>query len=84
MVALRYIGIRLICQVLPRACGGRNLKLTIYIPDADNSTRTVSCEYTVSDAFRFFGDHDEFYGNVTGDEWPISIAESSAHVTLPR
>ena len=60
------------------------LKLKIYIPDADDSTRTVSIEYTVSDALRFFDDHDEFYWNVTGDEWPMSIAEASAHITLPN
>ncbi len=60
------------------------LKLKIYVPDADNSTRTVSIEYTVSDALRFFDDHDEFYWNITGDEWPMSIAEASAHITLPN
>jgi uncharacterized membrane protein len=60
------------------------LKLKIYIPEADNSTRTVSIEYTVSDALRFFDDHDEFYWNVTGDEWPMPIAEASAHITLPN
>jgi uncharacterized membrane protein len=60
------------------------LKLKIYIPDADNSTRTVSIQYTVSDALRFFDDHDEFYWNITGDDWPMSIAEASAHITLPN
>src|SRR5215472_5067250 len=33
-------------------------KLRIYIPNADNSTRTVSVEYVVSDALKFFDDHD--------------------------
>jgi uncharacterized membrane protein len=60
------------------------LKLKIYVPDADNSTRTVSIQYTVSDALRFFDDHDEFYWNITGDEWPMSIAEASTHITLPN
>lgn len=59
------------------------LKLKIYIPNADNSTRTISIEYTVSDALRFFDEHDEFYWNVTGDEWPIPIAEAGVHITLP-
>src|SRR5215470_6350157 len=45
------------------------LNLKIYIPNADNSTHTVSIHYTVSDALKFFDDHDEFYWNVTGDEW---------------
>ncbi len=60
------------------------LKLKIYIPHADNSTRTISIEYSVSDALRFFDEHDEFYWNVTGDEWPIPIEEAGAHITLPK
>jgi uncharacterized membrane protein len=59
-------------------------KLKIYIPDADNSTHTVSIEYTVSDALRFFDDHDEFYWNVTGDEWTAPIAAASTHIVLPE
>src|SRR5216683_758127 len=49
------------------------LNLKIYIPNADDSTRTISIHYTVSDAIKFFDDHDEFYWNVTGDEWSIPI-----------
>jgi hypothetical protein len=59
------------------------LKLKIYLPNADNSTRTISIEYRVSDALRFFDEHDELYWNVTGDEWPISIGEAGAHISLP-
>ncbi len=59
------------------------LKLKIYIPNADNSTRTISIQYVVSDALRFFEDHDEFYWNITGDAWPIPIGEAGAHITLP-
>jgi uncharacterized membrane protein len=59
------------------------LKLKIYVPNADNSTHTISINYTVSDALRFFDDHDEFYWNVTGDEWAMPIAAAAAHITLP-
>ena len=59
-------------------------KLKIYISDADNSTQTISIEYTVSDALRFFDDHDEFYWNVTGDEWDIPIQSASARIILPE
>ena len=59
------------------------LKLKIYIPNADNSTHTIAIEYTVSDALRFFEDHDEFYWNVTGDEWTLPIQSASAHIVLP-
>ena len=58
-------------------------KLKIYIEGADNSTQTISIEYTVSDALRFIDDHDEFYWNVTGDEWTAPIHAASARVVLP-
>jgi uncharacterized membrane protein YgcG len=59
-------------------------KLKIYIPDADNSVQIISIEYTVSDALRFFEDHDELYWNVTGDEWDIPIQAASARIVLPE
>src|SRR6202171_5203564 len=58
-------------------------KLKIYIPDADNSVQTVSIEYTVSDAIKFFEDHDELYWNVTGDEWDVPIRSAHAQIILP-
>jgi len=61
----------------------QNRKLKIYVPDADNSTQTVIIDYVVSDALRFFDDHDEFYWNVTGDLWDIPIDAASAHIVLP-
>ena len=59
-------------------------KLKIYVPDADNSTQTISIEYSVSDALRFFEDHDELYWNVTGDEWDIPIRSASARIIFPE
>ena len=60
------------------------LNLKIYISNADDSTRTISINYTVSDAIKFFDDHDEFYWNVTGDEWSIPIESASAHIVFPE
>jgi uncharacterized membrane protein len=59
-------------------------KLKIYVPDADNSTQTISIEYAVSDALRFFDDHDELYWNVTGDDWDVPIHAASARIILPQ
>jgi len=59
-------------------------KFKIYIPNPDNSVQTVQIRYTVSDALRFFEDHDEFYWNVTGDEWTVPIQSASAHIVLPE
>src|SRR5579884_3677387 len=60
-----------------------NLALTIYVPGAEDTTRTVVIEYLVRNGTRFFDDHDEFYYNVTGTQWPVPIDHASANVILP-
>jgi uncharacterized membrane protein len=59
-------------------------KLKIYVPNADNTRQNISIQYSVSDALRFFDDHDELYWNVTGDEWDIPIQAASARIILPE
>jgi uncharacterized membrane protein YgcG len=59
------------------------LKLKIYIPGASDSTRTVNIEYSSPNATKFFEDHDEFYWNVTGNDWPAPIEYASAEVFFP-
>ena len=58
-------------------------KLKIYIPDADDSLQTINIEYTITDAIKFFEDHDELYWNVTGDEWDVPIESARASIVLP-
>jgi uncharacterized membrane protein len=58
-------------------------KLKIYLNNPDDSVQVINIEYTVSDALRFFEDHDEFYWNITGDEWDLPIASASASIKLP-
>ena len=60
-----------------------NLALTIYVPAATDTTSTVVIEYLVRNGTRFFEDHDEFYYNVTGTEWPVPIDHASATVIFP-
>jgi uncharacterized membrane protein len=57
--------------------------LKIYIPGAVDTTRTVEIDYTLRDAIRFFEDHDEFYWNVTGNDWPVPIDHATARVSFP-
>jgi uncharacterized membrane protein len=57
--------------------------LKIYIPGAVDTTRTVQIDYTVKNSTRFFPDHDEFYWNVTGNDWPVPINHASAFVNFP-
>ncbi len=57
--------------------------LKIYIPDAVDTTRTVEIVYRVRNGTRFFEDHDEFYWNVTGNDWPVPIDHAAATVHFP-
>ena len=63
---------------------GGFLDLKIYIPDAVDATRVVNIDYTARNAIRAFDDHDEFYWNVTGNDWPVPIDHAAAFVTLPE
>jgi uncharacterized membrane protein YgcG len=59
-------------------------KLKIYVPGAQDAHKTIVIEYSVSDALRFFEDHDELYWNVTGDEWDVPIQAAAARIVLPE
>ena len=61
--------------------GARDLK--IYIPDAVDTTRIVEIAYAVRNGMRFFKDYDEFYWNVTGNDWPVPIDHAAATVHFP-
>jgi hypothetical protein len=63
------------------ADGARDLK--IYINDAVDTTRTVEIVYRVRNGTRFFDGHDEFYWNVTGNDWPVPIDHAAATVRFP-
>ncbi|HXN22279.1 MAG TPA: DUF2207 domain-containing protein [Candidatus Dormibacteraeota bacterium] len=60
------------------------LKLKIYVPDAENATRTIVIRYIVYNGLKFFEDHDELYWNITGDEWDVPIQEVNARILLPQ
>ena len=62
---------------------GRYIKFKIYVPGAQDTTRTVILRYRLLDAVMFYDDHDELYWNVTGDQWEVPIESSSAHIELP-
>jgi uncharacterized membrane protein YgcG len=59
------------------------LKLKIYVPGASDSMRTVNIDYSVSNAAKFFEQYDEFYWNVTGNDWLVPIESASATLFFP-
>ena len=66
-----------------RSQQGRNTRFKIYVPNPDNSVRTVVIRYRVLDALRFFDDHDELYWNVTGNESDMPVESATASIQLP-
>ncbi|HEY4678571.1 MAG TPA: DUF2207 domain-containing protein [Candidatus Angelobacter sp.] len=59
------------------------LHLKVFVPGATDATRTVNIQYSVANGTRFFEDHDEFYWNVTGNDWPVPIEQASATIYFP-
>lgn len=59
------------------------IKYKIWVPGAQDVTRTVVLIYRATNALRFFDDHDELYWNVTGDEWDMPIEAATAQIELP-
>jgi uncharacterized membrane protein len=62
---------------------GAYIELKIYVPGAQDATRTVDITYETPNSIRYFEDHDEFYWNVTGNDWPVPIESASAVVAFP-
>lgn len=62
---------------------GAYKQFKIYVPDAEDTTKTVVIHYKVLDALRFFPDHDELYWNVTGNETDAMVQSASARIELP-
>lgn len=68
-----------------RSTQSDNIKLKI--GDADRTitgVHTYVINYTVSGALTYFSDHDEFYWNVTGDQWTVPITKAEAIINLPQ
>jgi uncharacterized membrane protein len=63
---------------------GHYQKFKIWVPGAEDATRTISFHYRAVNGLRFFEDHDELYWNITGDEWDVPIEAASATITLPE
>ncbi|MFC1661149.1 DUF2207 domain-containing protein, partial [Gemmatimonadota bacterium] len=64
-------------------------RFQVWVPGAQDATRTVVIRYVVHNAIRFFdresevGPLDELYWNVTGNEWEVPIERAAARIVLP-
>ncbi|MCS5700466.1 DUF2207 domain-containing protein [Cyanobium sp. FGCU-52] len=63
---------------------GENLMWRIFVPGAEDATRTVVLRYRVANGVRHYPDHDELNWNVTGNAWEIPIDQVRAMVRLPE
>src|SRR5581483_6545082 len=80
-LAVAAFAAALVLESLAGGIGYRKLK--IYIPGAVDTSKTVLIHYSSPNAVRYFDSHDEFYWNVTGNDWPVPIDAASATVALP-
>ena len=61
-----------------------NIRIRIGDPDVlVTGPQRYRVQYTINRGLNPFSDHDEFYWNVTGNEWPVRIESASALVTAP-
>lgn len=56
---------------------------TVWLPDAQDTTKTLTLRYRVTNGLKYFEEHDELYWNVTGDEWDVPIESAGARILLP-
>ena len=58
-------------------------KFKMWVPGANNASRSVVLHYRIRNGLRFFEEHDELYWNATGDEWDVPLGQVSTEVVLP-
>jgi uncharacterized membrane protein YgcG len=63
---------------------GDSRRIRMWVPGAENATRTIVLTYSADNALRFFDEHDELYWNVTGSQWDYPIGRVTAEVLLPE
>ncbi len=71
-------------QQIKISTNGPNLRIRIGDPDVlVTGVQRYRIQYTINRGLNPFSDHDEFYWNVTGNEWPVQIAATTASVSVP-
>ena len=73
-------------QALPYQEDRQSGSVMIKIGDPDvliTGLKTYKISYSLRRVINFFPDHDEFYWNVTGNEWEVPIGRAGIVVKLP-
>src|SRR3990172_3961895 len=63
---------------------GRYVKINAWVPDAQDTKRTITIRYRVQRALQSVDQYDQLYWNVTGNEWEVPIRSAEATIALPR
>jgi hypothetical protein len=63
---------------------GKNLRIKIGDPDVlVSGEQRYRITYTINRSLNPFDDHDEFYWNVTGNDWPVRIESANGTFIYP-
>lgn len=63
---------------------GRYVKINAWVPDAQDTKRTITIRYRVQRALQSVDQYDQLYWNVTGNDWEVPIRSAEATIALPR
>ncbi len=72
---------------IPYDVSNRGNNLEIKIGDADvlvNGVKTYVIGYTIEKTIGYFESYDEWYWNITGNDWQVPIGEVEAMIHLPK
>lgn len=82
-IAIEVLGVSNGEEDIPFVVSRKNNKLIVKIGDANkliSGIQNYKIEYQVFGSIRFFDNYDEFYWNVTGNDWQVPILSASAQV----
>lgn len=83
-IAIEVLGVSSGESNVPFVSSRKNNKLIVKIGDANklvSGIQNYKIEYQIFGAIRFFDNYDEFYWNVTGNDWQVPILSASAKVS---
>ena len=87
-VGFNLLSVELDGEPVPHFTRDNNKGVRIYVGEENRflspGMYTYTIKYETDRQIRFFDSHDEFYWNVTGNEWAFPIDEAVARVHLPE